>query len=109
MAKELENIKNQRKALKACLLSGNHKAGYTAVGVSRSTWNRYLKADPSFSVNVEDAIEKGKFLRGLKYSGNLTKMATKLAFDRLRDGTASDRLIISLLPLQILNGEDEMC
>ena len=106
--KDLENIKNQKKALKACLQSGTQKAGYMAVGVSRSTWDRFLSNHPEFSVTVHDAIEKGKFLRKLKYSASLSTMAVKLAYQKFQDGTASDRLIIAFLPLTLITGEDEL-
>jgi len=107
MAKILENIKDQRAALNACLISGTHKAGYQATGVSRKTWERFLLSDQAFAKEVQGAINKGKVLRSLKYSGGLTVLAVKLARQRLEDGTASDRLILALLPLALINNDDD--
>ena len=84
----LDNLANQRRAIEIVQEHGECQYAYKALGVSRSSWQRYLKENEPFRQNCELAKQLHKAYRYL--TAKLTSLQMKSA-DHLEELVNSGR------------------
>ena len=97
-AKEiLDNLANQRRSLTIIQTTGEYQFAFAALGVSRSSWQRYCRENPSFEQDCKVAKQYYKVQKQVDQALLALQVeSTKELVERVKSGRAKDSTLVAL-------------